>query len=54
MIYINLMGGLGNILFQYMCCYSISKKYNISVDELKRKNNISDTGISIGQKLIVK
>jgi len=34
--------------------YSISKKYNISVDELKRKNNISDTGISIGQKLIVK
>ncbi len=34
--------------------YSISKKYNISVDELKRKNNISDTGIVIGQKLIVK
>lgn len=35
--------------------YSISKRYNISVDELKRKNNIFDgVGISIGQFLIVK
>lgn len=34
--------------------YSISKRYNISVDDLKKKNNISDSGISIGQKLIVK
>jgi flagellum-specific peptidoglycan hydrolase FlgJ len=34
--------------------YSISKRYHISIDEIKKKNNISDTGISIGQKLIVK
>lgn len=34
--------------------YSLSKKYNLSVDELKNLNNISDTGISIGQKLKVK
>ena len=35
--------------------YSISKKYNVSIDELKRKNNITDgVGISIGQFLIVK
>jgi flagellum-specific peptidoglycan hydrolase FlgJ len=34
--------------------YSISKKYNISVDSLKVKNNLSENAISIGQKLIVK
>ena len=34
--------------------YSLSKKYNISVDEIKQKNNITDTGISLGQTLIVK
>jgi flagellum-specific peptidoglycan hydrolase FlgJ len=34
--------------------YSISKKYNISVEDLKKKNNIPEFGIAIGQKLIVK
>lgn len=34
--------------------YSISKKYNISVEELKRKNNISDNTLSIGQILKIK
>lgn len=34
--------------------YSLSKKYNLSVDELKNLNDILDTGISIGQKLKVK
>ncbi|WP_395065343.1 glucosaminidase domain-containing protein [Flavobacterium sp.] len=34
--------------------YSISKRYNISIEELKKKNNILDSGISIGQKIIVK
>lgn len=34
--------------------YSISKRYNISIDDLKKKNNILDSDISIGQKLIVK
>lgn len=34
--------------------YSISKRYNISVDDLKKKNNISDNAISIGQTLQIK
>lgn len=34
--------------------YSISKKFNLSVDELRRKNNISDNAISIGQNLKIK
>ncbi|RZK01437.1 MAG: LysM peptidoglycan-binding domain-containing protein [Flavobacterium sp.] len=34
--------------------YSISKKINISVEELKQKNNLKDNTISIGQRLIVK
>lgn len=34
--------------------YSLSKKYGITVDELKNLNNIMDTGIAIGQKLKVK
>lgn len=34
--------------------YSISKKYNISIDDLKKKNNISDSGISVGQQLIIR
>ena len=33
--------------------YSISKKFNLSVDDLKQKNNLSDNAISIGQKLRV-
>ena len=31
--------------------YSISKKYNIPIEDLKTKNNISDNSISIGQNL---
>lgn len=34
--------------------YAISKKFNISVDDLKRKNNLTDNTLSIGQRLIVK
>lgn len=34
--------------------YSISKKFNLTVEELKLKNNLSDNTLSIGQKLIVK
>lgn len=34
--------------------YSLSKKYNISIEDLKKKNSISDNGISIGQRLIIK
>lgn len=33
--------------------YSISKKFNLMVDELKQNNNLSDNTLSIGQKLRV-
>ncbi|TGD56893.1 glucosaminidase domain-containing protein [Flavobacterium humi] len=34
--------------------YSISKKYNIPIEVLKNKNNLSDNAISIGQILIIR
>lgn len=34
--------------------YSISKKYNTTVEELQELNNLSGTGISLGQVLVVK
>ncbi|MEO7172738.1 glucosaminidase domain-containing protein [Flavobacterium sp.] len=34
--------------------YSISKRFNISIDELKKKNNLTDNTISLGQSIIVK
>lgn len=34
--------------------YSISKRFNISVDDLRRKNDLQDNAISIGQNLIIK
>ncbi|SFD11637.1 glucosaminidase domain-containing protein [Flavobacterium phragmitis] len=34
--------------------YSISKKFNLLVDDLKKKNNLTDNAISIGQRLRVK
>ena len=34
--------------------YSISKKFNISIEELKRQNNIVDNAISIGQTILIK
>lgn len=34
--------------------YSISKRFNISVDDLKKKNNLTDNTLSLGQSIIVK
>lgn len=34
--------------------YSIARKYNLSVDELKKLNNLTSNTLSIGQRLIVK
>ncbi|MFV5691386.1 glucosaminidase domain-containing protein [Flavobacterium sp. LT1R49] len=34
--------------------YSISKKFELRIDELKEKNNLSDNSLSIGQRLIIK
>ncbi|HLF52301.1 glucosaminidase domain-containing protein [Flavobacterium sp.] len=33
--------------------YSISKKFNLTIEELKRKNNMTDNALSIGQNLRV-
>lgn len=33
--------------------YSIAKKYNMGVDDLKQLNSLADGGLSIGQKLLV-
>lgn len=33
--------------------YSIAKKYNTTVDSIKRKNNLVTNNLSIGQKLII-
>jgi LysM repeat protein len=34
--------------------YSISRTYQVSLDDLKRWNNLSDNGLAIGQELIIK
>lgn len=34
--------------------YSISKKFSITVEELKKRNNLKDNSLTIGQKLIIK
>lgn len=34
--------------------YSISKKFELRVEDLKQKNNLSDNALSIGQRLTVK
>lgn len=34
--------------------YSISKKFNVLIDDIKKNNNLSDNTLSIGQRLIVK
>ena len=34
--------------------YSLSKKFNITIDDLKKKNNILNNTLSLGQSIIVK
>ena len=34
--------------------YSISRKFELRVEELKQKNNLADNTISVGQRLVVK
>jgi flagellum-specific peptidoglycan hydrolase FlgJ len=34
--------------------YSISKKFNISIEKLKKKNNLQDNTLSLGQTIIIK
>lgn len=48
------LGGVLHTVSQGETLYSISKKYSLSVDELKAKNKLTDNAISIGQTLIIK
>ncbi|MGG7036170.1 MAG: glucosaminidase domain-containing protein [Flavobacterium sp.] len=34
--------------------YSISKRYNITIEQLKKKNNLMDNNLSVGQTVIVR
>jgi flagellum-specific peptidoglycan hydrolase FlgJ len=50
---------LGNSLASYIVqkgdtLYSISKKFDLKVEDLKNKNSLSDNTLSIGQQLLVK
>ena len=53
--YIDLPYELGNVYIVKKgdSLYSIAQKYNTTVDELKRKNNLSSNLLSIGQILII-
>lgn len=42
-----------HIVAQGDTLYSISRKFNVSVDDIKKKNKISGNSISIGQKIII-
>jgi LysM repeat protein len=49
----NVKSGLTHKVKQGETLYFISRKYNVSVDELKILNNLQDNGINIGQDLII-
>ena len=34
--------------------YDIARRYNVTVDELKRLNNLTSSNLSIGQRLMIK
>ena len=49
---------IGNALASYVVqkgdtLYSISKKFELKVEDLKQKNNLTDNTLSIGQRLVV-
>jgi membrane-bound lytic murein transglycosylase D len=50
---INVKSGLTHKVKQGETLYFISRKYNVSLDELKILNNLQDNGINIGQYLII-
>ena len=54
-VYVKYEDEIGDFTMYYVergdTMYSISKKFNISVDELKALNNLPTTSLSVGQKL---
>lgn len=47
-------GGLIHVVAAKETLYSIARAYNISVDELKQWNNITENSLSLGQELAIK
>lgn len=46
--------GKKHIVTEKETLYSISKLYDITVDELKKWNNLTDNALSLGQELVIK
>ena len=47
-------GGLVHVVTDKETLFSISKAYNVSVDELKQWNNLTSNSLSLGQELTIK
>jgi LysM repeat protein len=47
-------GGIIHIVAQKETMFSISKAYNVSIEEIKQWNNLPDTDLSIGQEIVIK
>ncbi|HEX8040403.1 MAG TPA: LysM peptidoglycan-binding domain-containing protein [Chryseosolibacter sp.] len=47
-------GGLVHVVGPKETLYSISRVYQVSVDDLKRWNNLTDNALTIGQELVIK
>ncbi|MCG8311128.1 MAG: LysM peptidoglycan-binding domain-containing protein [Cytophagales bacterium] len=47
-------GGVYHTVRSSETLFSISRQYNVRVDDLKKWNNLSENSISVGQKLLVK
>jgi len=46
--------GVVHIVAPKETLYSISRAYDVSVDDLKRWNNLTDSGLDIGQELVIR
>lgn len=46
--------GMVHIVAPKETLYSISRAYDVSVDDLKRWNNLTDSGLDIGQELVIR
>lgn len=47
-------GGLVHVVAPKETLYSISRVYQVSIDDLKQWNNLSDNALTIGQELVIK
>lgn len=47
-------GGIVHVVAAKETMFSISKAYNVSMDEIKQWNNLQDNNLSIGQEILIK